>query len=45
LETVALAPDGHTVAVVAGGNTELLDLDGGHGLATLLRGRVLAWRA
>jgi hypothetical protein len=45
LETVAFAPDGHTVAVVAGGNTELLDLDGGHALATLLRGRVLAWRA
>ena len=45
LETVAFAPDGNTVAVVAGGNTELLDLDGGHALAALLRGRVLAWRA
>jgi hypothetical protein len=45
LETVAFAPDGHTVAVVAGGNTGLLDLNGGHALATLLRGRVLAWRA
>jgi hypothetical protein len=44
LETVAFAPDGHTVAVVAGANTELLDLDGEHTPATLLRGRLLAWR-
>jgi hypothetical protein len=44
LETVAFAPDGHTVAVFAGGSTELLDLDGEHALAALLRGRVLAWR-
>jgi hypothetical protein len=45
LETVAFAPDGHTVAIAGGGNTDLLDLDGGHALASLLRGRVLAWRA
>jgi hypothetical protein len=44
LDTLAFAPDGHTVAVFAGGRTELLDLDGGHALAELLRGRVLAWR-
>jgi hypothetical protein len=44
LDTLAFAPDGHTVAVFAGGRTELLDLDGSHALAELLRGRVLAWR-
>jgi hypothetical protein len=44
LETLAFAPDGHTVAVFAAGRTDLLDLDRGHALAELLRGRVLAWR-
>jgi hypothetical protein len=45
VDTVAFAPDGHTVAVVSGDSSDLLDLDGGHALAPLLRGRVLAWRA
>jgi hypothetical protein len=43
-DTLAFAPDGHTVAVFRGGRTELLDLDGDHALAELLRGRVLAWQ-
>lgn len=44
LRTVAFAPDGHTVAVARGGATEVLNLDGNHSLAPLVRGTVLAWR-
>ncbi len=46
LDTVAFSPDGLTLAVVAGGETELLDLvDPGRALAPLVRGRVLDWQA
>ncbi len=44
VRTVAFAPDGHTVAVARGGATEVLNLDGNHSLAPLVRGTVLAWR-
>ena len=44
LRTVAFAPDGHSVAVVRRGATEVLDLDGDHSLTPLVRGAVLAWR-
>ncbi len=44
LRTAAFAPDGHNVAVVRRGATEVLDLDGDHSLAPLVRGSVLAWR-
>ena len=41
LAAAAVSPDGLTLAVLVGGNTQLLDLGEGRGLAPFISGRVL----
>jgi hypothetical protein len=44
LSPAAFSPDGKTLAVIDGANSDLLDAGGGHAGVFLVRGRVLDWR-